>query len=212
MTLRRTFTTRSTKRTLTTFATRRSHGTHHGRRSVVPGLGSFSSHNPSPANHKTLAKIKFTKRRIHLDLHLIFWPRFVPVSCCSWLMWVAGCCLKLSQPSSEPTTSAARRERRLAPNTEQIQHYLPLRFELLRDRTLHSLFKCDSSWKNSPCSYALQLGFFNKISVQLLFKLESSTKHNSSSIKILHLDSFWSENGLKPRVELVGLIATTDSR
>ena len=93
MTLRRTFTTRSTKRTLTAFATRRSHGTHHGRRSVVPGLGSFSSHNPSPANHNTLAKKKFTKKSIYLDLHLIFWPRFVPVSCCSWLMWVAGCCL-----------------------------------------------------------------------------------------------------------------------
>ena len=210
MTLKRTFTTRTTKRTLTAFATRGSHGTHHGRRSVVPGLGSFSSHNPSPANHNTLAKRKFIKKRIHLDLHLIFWPSFVPVSCCSCSMWVAGCCLKLSQPSSEPTTSAARRERQLAPNTEQIQHYLPLRFELLRDRTLHSLFKCDSSWKNSPCSNAL-LRILQQNFCSVALQVGIFNKHNSFSIKIFHLDSFWSENGLKPRVELVGLIATRDS-
>ena len=42
------------------------------RKSVVPGLDSFSSHNPSPANHNTLAKKKFTKKRNHLDLHPIF--------------------------------------------------------------------------------------------------------------------------------------------
>ena len=155
MTLRRTFTTRSTKRTLTAFATRRSHGTHHGR-SVVPGLGSCSSHNPSPANHNTLAKIKFINRKVFILIFILFSDRalFLCLAVlvrCELLVVVSSCLNRVAsrQPlppggrgSWLPTRNRSNITYRYASNCFVTELFTPSSNVILHEKI--SMFICSS--------------------------------------------------------------------